>query len=106
MKKKYLSKTSVTDNKEALEYTLLAGLESFYVIITSKRDDRRLKLPYEDFSYPQFISEDAIFEELKERIEKFFEEECEEKLILLRYCSGEEMKMKQIIMENKKEFNL
>lgn len=96
--------TSITDNKKATEYSLFAGVESFYVI-ERKRDDRRLKIPCQEFAYPQFISEQAILEELKERIEKFFEK-SKEKVILLSYSAVEEKVIKQIIIDNKREFDL
>ena len=106
MKKKYLSKTSVTDNRGVVEYTFLAGLENFYIIVSSQRDSRRLTIPYTDLNYPQFISEEAILEELEEKIRKFFEEESEGKVNLLCYSAVEELRIKQIIIDNKREFEL
>lgn len=104
--KKYLNHTSVTDNKEATEYTLLAGCNEFTVVISNKRERRRLTIPYTDFCYPQFITQPAVEEELKERIEKFFSEESKNKAILISYSVSEETRIKQIIKNNKLEYDL
>lgn len=104
--KKYLSKTSVTDNKEVEEYTLLAGLTSFHVVFSKKLDKRRLEIPYKEFSYPQFADADYIEKEIKERIEEFFKTESENTSILLNYSKAEELRIEQIILDNKREFGI
>ena len=104
--KKYLTKTSVEDNKEAVECTLLAGWKELTVVISNKIDKRRLTIPYSDFSYPLFISLSAIREGLKKRIEQFFSDECKDKVILLSYSATEEMRIKQIITDNKIIYDL
>lgn len=104
--KKYLSKTSVTDNKKVEEFTLLSALNSFYVVFSKKVDERRLEIPYKEFSYPQFVYAEYVDKEIKERIEKFFEPESKDVLILLHYSKAEELRIEQIILDNKKEFSI
>lgn len=107
MHKKYLTPTSVMDNEEAVEFELLTGLKKFRFLVNGKpSENQQLEIPYEEFAYPQFISEEAIFEELKEKIQGFFKEECEGKAILLCYSAAEELKIQKIIINNKKEFDL
>ena len=107
MKKKYLT----TDAIEAVEFELLAGAENFTAMLKEKKEEKeekekRKKISYKEFKFPQFISQEAIEEELNVQIKKLFAEECEGKVILLNYSVAEELRYQQIIMENKKEYNL
>lgn len=104
MMKKYLTKASLEDKREAEEFTLLAGLDTFCIVFSNKRDSRRLVIPYTHFTFPQFINEDAIYEELKERIQEFFNVQESNKLIILCSSAAEELRIKQIIIDNKMEF--
>lgn len=104
MMKKYLTKASLEDKREAEEFTLLAGLDKFCIVFSNKRDSRRLVIPYTQFTFPQFINEDAIYEELKFRIQNFFNVQESNKLLILCYSTTEELRMGQIIIDNKMEF--
>ncbi len=97
MKKKVFS-NDVKDQRKQSNYVLTVSGDGFCVVGKKRKT---LAIKFDEFMYPIFLEDDAIWEELYHQTKVFYDEENP---IVFMYTMREERKMMDIILKNKLDF--